>query len=100
LLSQEGLPPEACKGSAELAQQNRKGAFREDRYHATAVQTGEHLVQCIVYMDLNMIRAEVVKHPSDWPHCRYKEIQNPPERYRLIDRKALMQLLGTKAATN
>lgn len=27
----------------------RKGAFREDRYHATAVQTDEHLAKCFVY---------------------------------------------------
>jgi putative transposase len=73
---------------------NRKGAFWEDRYHAMAVQTGEHMVQCIVTMDLNMVRAGVVKHPSEWPHSGYGEIQNAPERYRLIDRKALMQLLG------
>jgi Transposase IS200 like len=36
---------------------NRKGAFWEDRYHATAVETNEHLIQCLVYMDLNMVRA-------------------------------------------
>jgi putative transposase len=72
----------------------RKGAFWEDRYHATAVQTGQHLVQCIIYMDLNMVRAGVVKHPSEWPHSGYGEIQNAPERYRLIDRERLVQLLG------
>jgi hypothetical protein len=72
----------------------RRGAYWEDRYHATAVQTDQHLVQCIVYMDLNMVRAGVVKHPSEWPHCGYGEIQKAPERYRLIDRKALMELLG------
>ena len=26
----------------------RKGAFWEDRYHATAVQTDEHLAKCLV----------------------------------------------------
>jgi len=26
----------------------RRGAFWEDRYHATAVETGEHLIQCLV----------------------------------------------------
>jgi putative transposase len=71
----------------------RKGGFWEDRYHATAVQTDHHLVQCIVYMDLNMVRAGVVKHPSQWPHSGYGEIQKSPERYRLIDRAALMSLL-------
>ena len=32
---------------------NRKGAFWEDRYHATAVQDDDHLIQCMVYIDLN-----------------------------------------------
>jgi len=44
----------------------RKGAFWEDRYHATAVQTDQHLVQCIVDMGLNMVKAGVVKRPSEW----------------------------------
>jgi putative transposase len=35
----------------------RKGAFWEDRYHATAVDSGIHLIQCLVYIDLNMVRA-------------------------------------------
>ena len=32
---------------------NRKGAYWEDRYHATAVEAGECLVKCLVYIDLN-----------------------------------------------
>jgi len=32
---------------------NRKGAFWEDRYHATAVQDDDHLIRCMVYIDLN-----------------------------------------------
>jgi putative transposase len=36
---------------------NRQGAFWEDRYHATAVQADEHLHRCMVYIDLNMVRA-------------------------------------------
>ena len=31
----------------------RKGAFWEDRYHATAVENGKHLIECLVYIDLN-----------------------------------------------
>lgn len=43
---------------------NRKGAYWEARYHATAVETDRHLVQCLIYMDLNMVRAGAVEHPS------------------------------------
>ena len=44
----------------------RKGAFWEDRYHATAVDTGYYLSRCMVYIDLNMVRAGVVSSPEDW----------------------------------
>ncbi len=40
---------------------NRKGAFLEDWYHAVAVETDEQLIRCLVYIDLNMVRAGAVK---------------------------------------
>jgi len=72
----------------------RKGAFWEDRYHATAVESDSHLIKCLVYIDLNMVRAGVVKHPSEWPFSGYKEIQNPSQRYSLINRERLKGVLG------
>jgi hypothetical protein len=74
----------------------RKGAFWEDRYHATAVALDEHLFKCMVYIDLNMVRAGVVNHPSEWPFCGYNEIQNPRQRYSLIDYQRLIPLLQMK----
>ena len=56
---------------------NRKGAYWEDRYHATAVESGDHLARCMVYIDTNMVRAGVVSHPSRWSFCGYNEIQEP-----------------------
>ena len=35
----------------------KRGAFWEDRYHATAIEIDEHLHRCVVYIDLNMVRA-------------------------------------------
>ena len=72
----------------------RKGAFWEDRYHATAVESGEHLLQCIVYIDLNMVRAGSVSHPSEWPFSGYKEIQEPRRKCALIAYERLMELAG------
>ncbi len=74
----------------------RKGAYWEDRYHATAVEADSHLIECMVYVDLNMVRAGVVAHPSDWPFCGYTEIQNPRQMYSLIDYEGLMGLFGIK----
>ena len=57
-----------------------KGAFWEDRYHATAIEKNSHLTHRLVYIDLNMVRAGVVDHPKMWPFCGYNEIQNPPSK--------------------
>ena len=73
---------------------NRQGAFWEDRYHATAIEGDAHLHRCLVYIDLNMVRAGVVTHPAEWAHGGYGEIQNPPERYRLIELNELSLSCG------
>ena len=75
---------------------SRKGAFWEDRYHATAVSFDEHLFKCMVYIDMNMVRAGVVGHPREWPFCGYNEIQNPRQRYAIIDYQRLISLLQMK----
>lgn len=72
----------------------RKGAYWEDRYHATAIESGEHLLRCLVYIDMNMVRAGVVSHPSQWVHSGYHEVQTPPLRYALINRRRLIELSG------
>lgn len=74
-------------------------AFWEDRYHATAVDTDEHLVRCLIYIDLNMVRAGVVAHPREWSHGGWHEIVDPPRRYRIIARDRLKQLLGADEKT-
>jgi putative transposase len=53
-------------------------------------------MKCLIYIDLNMVRTGVVAHPSQWPWSGYNEIQNPPERYALIDRSKLKDLLGIR----
>jgi len=72
----------------------RKGAYWEDRYHATAVERGEHLLRCLIYIDMNMVRAGAVKHPGEWVDGGYREIQQPSLRYNLIDRRGLLDLCG------
>ena len=72
----------------------RNGAFWEDRYHATAVEDGTHFFHCCAYIDLNMVRAGVVDHPSQWPYSGYNEIQKPRKKNVLIDYEKFMGLLG------
>jgi len=81
-------------GQEYNVRKNRKGAFWEDRYHATAVEKNRYLRQCITYIDLNMVRAGVVEHPEQWEFCGYNEIQNPKKRKGIIDFDRLIGLLG------
>ncbi len=83
-----------CTAQAYNHRKARQGAFWEDRYHATAVDTEESLARCLVYIDLNMVRAGVVQHPGDWDAGGYREIQSPPQRYAIIDLPALTEVLG------
>ncbi len=77
----------------------RKGAFWEDRYHATAIESEDHLFKCLTYIDLNMVRNGVVSHPSEWSFCGYNEIQNPRKKNVLIAYQKLAELTGFESYT-
>ncbi len=72
----------------------RQGAFWDDRYHAVAIESGEHLIRCLVYIDLNMVRAGVVSHPSEWEFSGFNEIQRPRRKCVLISYEVLYNLAG------
>jgi len=85
------------RGQDYNQRKDRKGAFWRDRYHATAVSFDDHLFECMIYVDMNMVRrAGVVDHPREWPFCGYNEIQNPRQRYAIIDYRRLISLLQMK----
>ena len=83
-------------GQEYNVRKNRKGAFWADRYHATAVESNRYLRQCIIYIDMNMVRAGVVAHPAQWEFSGFNEIQHPRKRKGIIDFDRLMDLLGFK----
>ncbi len=78
------------------ARKRRHGAFWQDRYHATAVESGAHPARCVAYIDLNMVRAGVVQHPAQWKAGGYHEIQGGRQRYRIVNRGALAEVLGVE----
>jgi len=59
-----------------------------------AVKGGDHLLRCIVYIDMNMVRAGVVEHPDQWTHGGYREVQSPRRKCILIDYDRLKTLCG------
>jgi len=70
-------------------------AYWGDNYHATAVEEGSHLWRCLVYIELNMVRCGVVKHPSEWEWNGIGEILGKRRRYRLLDIERLCWRLRT-----
>lgn len=84
-------------GQSFNQRKRRRGAFGEDRYHAAAVDTQEYLARCLVYIDLNMVRAGVVRHPRDWEAAGYHELQQARVKYRIVDRSAVAGLLAVPA---
>lgn len=72
----------------------RKGAFWQDRYHCTIIKDGRHLWNCLIYVDLNMMRAGKVNHPRDWEWCGCREIIGVRKRYRVLDIPILLEKIG------
>lgn len=72
----------------------RVGAFWQGRYHRTAIQSDQHLVRCLTYIDLNMVRAGAVRHPWQWRESGYFEIHARRAQSGIIDIEALGRLTG------
>jgi putative transposase len=70
-----------------------EGSVWEHPYHCTIVQDGQHLLNCLRYVSLNMVRAGVVEHPSEWRWCAYDELMGELSRYRIVDIERLLQSL-------
>jgi putative transposase len=61
-----------------------EGSFWEHPFQCTIVQNGQHLLNCMRYVSLNMVRAGVVGHPSEWRWCGDDELTGRRSRYRLL----------------
>ena len=66
----------------------------EDRYHASAIESGKYFLNCLVYIDLNMVRAGIVEHPSEWEFGGFNEIRSPRRKSKLIAHDLLVTLSG------
>lgn len=92
--SDRSTPNAGGTGQAYRCRKRRSDAFWEDQHHATAVETGAHLARCVVYVDLNMVRAGGGDHAAAWNVDGYHETQQERARYRVVDRTALAEALG------
>jgi putative transposase len=79
--------PETAEGIPEMMQavgrryvrhfnqrQGRTGTLWEGRYRSTLIQAERYLLACMVYIDLNPVRAGIAEHAADYPwssHAHY-----------------------------
>lgn len=75
----------------------RKGAFWSGRYWCTMLDTGQYVRSCMKYVDLNMVRAGVVSHPSEWGWGGYRELMGERQRYRIVDLDQVLELWECKS---
>lgn len=52
--------------------QGRTGTLWEGRYRSTLIQTDQYLLPCMVYIDLNPVRAGMVSNPKNYPWSSYR----------------------------
>lgn len=63
--------------------------FGSQQHHLVMIQDGRHLRRCRAFIDLNMVRAGVVDHPSEWEWTGYTELVGGRRRNRLIDTRTM-----------
>ena len=73
---------------------DRTGSMWEHPFHCTAVENGRHLLNCLVYISMNMVRAGAVSHPQEWKWCSHYELLGQRQRYRILNRDRLLESLG------
>jgi len=76
----------------------REGSQWQHPYQCTVVEDGQHLLSCIRYVSMNMVRAGVVSDPSQWKWCGHDELTGQRSRYRILDIERLLESLRIDSA--
>jgi len=66
---------------------NRTGYLWGDRFKSILLEKGESLLNCLAYIDLNPIRAKIVKKPEDyrWSSIGYRIFSNNKDNFLSFD---------------
>lgn len=81
-------------GQALNRRKGHEGSVWEHPYQCTMIEDGRHLLNCLRYVDLNMVRAGAVAHPNAWRWCGYDELCGVRKRYRILDLEGLAEHLN------
>ena len=72
----------ATKGNKAL---NRTGHFWGARFHSTLIKSEDQLINTLVYLDLNPVKAGLVYDPKDWKWSSYNTYVNNPTQDAITD---------------
>ncbi|AEH45301.1 hypothetical protein Thein_1436 [Thermodesulfatator indicus DSM 15286] len=66
---------------------DRKGYFWNDRFKSVIIETGEALLNCLAYIELNPVRAGIVEKPEDYRWCSlgYRARVGTGEKFLSLD---------------
>lgn len=73
---------------------DHEGSVWEHPYKCTIIQGGRHLMNCLRYVSLNMVRAGVVSHPEAWRWCGHDELTGGRTRHTVLCRERLLNSLA------
>ena len=72
--------------------ENRSGTLWNGRYKASPIQTDRYLLACSRYVELNPVRARIVRMPGEYPWSSYREKVGLVKRW--IDEDPCFTALG------
>ncbi|BBM83915.1 transposase [Candidatus Uabimicrobium amorphum] len=52
---------------------NKMGSFWSGRYKSTVIESEEYYMNCLMYIELNMVRNVAKKHPKYWKYSSYSQ---------------------------
>ena len=92
----------------------RSGTLFEGRFRSSLVQNDEYFLTCLRYIELNPVRAGIVKDPGDYqwssyrvhgfglhtkmwaPHANYLALGNHPKRRQAVYRKLVVEAMDAE----
>jgi putative transposase len=86
----------AGRTGQEYNQKKSQGSILEGPIPRNSNRRRRASFHCIVYVDLNIVHAGIVDHPSQWLFCSYNEIQNPRRKNALINYDKLRELVDVE----
>jgi putative transposase len=80
----------------------RSGTLWEGRFRSCLAQSEDYVLSCYRYIELNPVRAEMVRHPREYPWSSHRAnaeglndpLITPHEQYRSLGRSAYRELFS------